>query len=253
MSIPAVRGEEAAAARLGALLAATFGAEWSPAKERELIAATGSNTDSLEEWLRADFFAQHCTMFQHRPFVWHIWDGRKDGFHAFVNYHKLAEGGGKGRKLLETLTYSYLGDWIGRQKAAIGQGVAGADDRLAAVIELQKELEKIIDGEPPYDIFVRWKPLHEQPIGWEPDINDGVRLNIRPFMSATLSRGRTGAGVLRAKPNVKWQKDRGKEPQRDSDDYPWFWNEDGFTGERHNDRYFTNAEKRAARERRGDR
>ena len=247
--IPAVRGEEPAADRVGALLTTAFGTEWSPAKERQLIAATGSKADSLDEWLRTDFFTQHCGLFHHRPFVWHVWDGRKDGFHALVNYHKLAEGGGKGRRLLETLTYSYLGDWSGRQKAAVDQGVAGADGRLAAAVELQNELAKIIEGELPYDIFVRWKPMHGQPIGWEPDINDGVRLNIRPFMSATLSRGRTGAGVLRAKPNIKWQKDRGKEPERDSDDYPWFWNGEKFTCERHNDRHFTNVEKRAARQR----
>lgn len=30
---------------------------------------------------------------ERRSFVWHIWDGRRrDGFHALVNYHKLAEG-----------------------------------------------------------------------------------------------------------------------------------------------------------------
>ena len=249
--IPAVRGEEPAADRLGALLAATFGSQWSPARERHLIVATGSNADSLDSWLRTDFFTQHCALFHHRPFVWHVWDGRKDGFHALINYHRVAEVGGKGRKLLETLTYSYLGDWIGRQKAAIGQGVAGADDRLAAAIELQKELERVLAGEPPYDIFVRWKPLHEQPIGWESDINDGVRLNIRPFMSATLSRGRAGAGVLRAKPNIKWQKDRGKESERDKEDYPWFWNGQTFTGERRNDCHFSNADKQAARQRRG--
>ena len=228
--IPAVRGEEPAADRLGALLAAAFGSEWSPARERQLIVTTGSNADSLDDWLRTDIFAQHCALFDHRPFVWHVWDGRKDGFHALVNYHKLAEGGGKGRKLLETLTYSYLGDWIGRQKAAVGEGAAGADARLAAAVELQNELAKIIEGEPPYDIFVRWKPMNEQPIGWEPDINDGVRLNIRPFVSATLSRGRTGAGVLRARPNIKWQNDGGKERERDKDDYPWFWNRENFTG-----------------------
>ncbi len=250
--IPAVRGEEPVADRLGALLATAFGAGWSPTKERQLIAASGSDAESLDGWLRRDFFAQHCALFHHRPFIWHLWDGRKDGFHALVNYHKLAEGHGKGRRLLETLIYSYLGDWISRQKTAVGQGAAGADDRLAASIQLQKELEKIIAGEPPYDTFARWKPLHEQPVGWEPDIDDGVRLNIRPFMSATLSRGRTGAGVLRAKPNIKWQKDRGKEPERDRDDFPWFWNGENFTGERHNGLHFTNAEKQAARQRRGD-
>ena len=63
------------------------------------------------------FFDEHCKLFHHRPFVWHIWDGRRrDGFHALVSYHKLAAGDGKGRQLLESLTYSYLGDWIARQR-----------------------------------------------------------------------------------------------------------------------------------------
>ena len=64
----------------------------------------------------------------------------------------------------------------------------------------------------PFDIFVRWKPVLEQPIGWEPDINDGVRLNIRPFMSEDIPGGKKGAGILRAKPGVHWRTDRGKEP-----------------------------------------
>ena len=56
----------------------------------------------LDDWLRNGFFEEHCKLFHDRPFMWHIWDGRKrDGFHALVNYHKLCEGGGKGRKLLE--------------------------------------------------------------------------------------------------------------------------------------------------------
>lgn len=42
--------------------------------------------------------------------------------------------------------------------------------------------------------------------------HDGVRINIRPFMSADLrTGGRAGAGVLRAKPKIAWNKDRGKE------------------------------------------
>ena len=92
--IPSVRGEVPAVERLSALLAAT-GIE--SGKAREL--AGGAD---LEDWFRSGFFAEHCKLFHDRPFVWHIWDGRKrDGFHALVNYHKLAEGNGKGRKLLE--------------------------------------------------------------------------------------------------------------------------------------------------------
>jgi hypothetical protein len=248
--LPPVRGESFASERLRALLAKTFGSGWTPTKERELIAQTGSSAESLDGWLRDDFFAQHYALFHHRPFVWHIWDGRKDGFHALVNYHKLAEGEGKGRRLLESLTYSYLGDWITRQKAAVQDGEAGADGRLAAAMELQGQLTKILEGESPYDLFVRWKPLHQQPIGWDPDINDGVRINIRPFMTATLSKGKAGAGILRAKPNIKWGEDRGNEPYRMKENFPWFWDRSTFTGDRLNDCHYSNAEKQVAREKR---
>lgn len=241
--IPSVRGEDPATDRL----------------LRLLHAAGVSHSENLETWLRDKFFQEHCELFHQRPFIWHIWDGKKDGFAALVNYHNLA--GSHGKKLLESLTYSYLGDWITRQEAAVRNNESGADDRLLAAKELQEKLEAIIHGEPPYDIFVRWKPLHEQPIGWTPDINDGVRMNIRPFMLAELSRGRKGAGVLRFPPKIKWTKDRGKEPERPREDYPWFWGwdekkddptdfagGDTFTGDRWNDLHYTNAFKQKARE-----
>ena len=134
-------------------------------------------------------------------------------------------------------------------------------------LDLQAQLEKILAGEPPCGLFVRWKPLYEQPIGWDPDINDGVRLNIRPFLSVELRKGgRKGAGILRWKPNIQWSKDRGKEPQslRPKEDFPWFWScpgdgsleertdfpgGDTFDGNRWNDLHYTSATKGAARER----
>ncbi len=165
-----------------------------------------------------------------------------------MNYHKLAESNGKGRRLLENLTHSYLNDWITRQKDGVKHGVEGAEERLAAALELKKRLEAILEGEPPFDIFVRWKPLSQQAIGWEPDINDGVRLNIRPFLASDLPNGKKGAGILRIKPNIKWEKDRGKEPQRPKAEYPWFWKGNEFTGDRVNDIHLTNEEKRKARD-----
>ena len=90
------------------------------------------------------------------------------------------------------------------------------------------------------NIFVRWKPLSEQPIGWNPDLNDGVRMNIRPFIEAR---------ILRKPPNIKWTKDRGNEPQRPQEEYPWFWPDGTFKGERVNDRHYTNAKRQAARKR----
>ena len=248
-----VSGESAAADRLRLLLAVAYGDDWSAATERQLLAAAAPNgrpAESIEEWLRDRFFEEHCRLFHQRPFVWHVWDGRRDGFHALVNYHRLAGPNRECRRTLEALTYRHLGDWLARQKADRDHGAEGADGRLAAAQDLQDQLVKIMAGEPPCDLFVRWKPLGEQPIAWEPDINDGVRINIRPFMSAELTRGgRAGAGILRAKPKITWNKDRGKEalkprkkwkpPWLDEDDqeidvdeerelrpreeYPWFW------------------------------
>ena len=245
--IPSVRGEEPAAEQLRKLLAAAYSKGWKPGTELELIRATGSTAGDFDEWLRSDFFKQNCDLFHQRPFVWHICDGRKrDGFHALVNYHKLAAGD-KGRKLLESVTHSYLGEWITRQKDGVKRGEEGAEERLAAALALKERLEAIIEGEPPYDIFVRWKPLENQAIGWEPDINDGVRMNIRPFLASDVPGGKKGAGILRAKPNIKWEKDRGKEPQRPKADFPWFWKGGEFTGDRVNDVHLTNEVKRKAR------
>jgi len=258
--LTALKGEPPAEQRLNALLADAFGTDWSAARLAGLLADVGFAGKSLDDWLRDGFFAQHCELFQQRPFVWHIWDGRRDGFHALVNYHRLAAPNGEGRRTLEKLIYSYLGDWIDRQHDEQRAGVEGADARLAHAEHLRAELIKILEGEPPYDIFVRWKALHEQPIGWDPDINDGVRLNIRPFMTARpLGAKAKGACILRATPKIKWDKDRGKEPNRDEADYPWFWCWDEasadfaggatFDGNRWNDLHYSRAVKQAARDR----
>ena len=258
--LTALKGAPPAEQRLNDRLADAYEADWSAAKLAGLLGEAGYASKSLDDWLRDGFFIQHCELFHQRPFIWHIWDGRRDGFHALVNYHQLAALNGEGRRTLEKLIYSYLGDWIDRQRADQTAGVEGADARLAHAEHLKAELIKILEGEPPYDIFVRWKPLHEQPIGWDPDINDGVRMNIRPFMAArTLNARGANACILRATPKIKWDKDRGKEPNRDKADYPWFWGWDeaaqdfsgakDFDGNRWNELHYSHAFKQAARDR----
>lgn len=238
--IPPVRGEAAASDRLLNLLAVSYGDDWSTNTLAELLKNANHAGKTLETWLREKFFTQHCKLFGHRPFIWHIWDGLPDGFAALVNYHKLDH------KLLETLIYTYLGDWISRQKQDIASGVDGAQEKLAAAATLKEKLELILAGEGypdqgyGYDIFIRWKPLEQQPLGWNPDLNDGVRLNIRPFMSIPDVK-KKGAGVLRDKPNIKWGKDRGK----DVESAPWYHL---FGGDRINDHHLSLDEKRAALE-----
>jgi hypothetical protein len=223
--LPAIGKQKAADERLRELLAVANGADWSPARQESLLAAVGYGGKTLYDWLRDGFFEQHCKLFQNRPFLWHIWDGRKDGFSTIVNYHNFHE------PRMRDVIYRDLAEWIKRQAKAVEKGESGADARLAAALELQKKLKLIHEGEKPYDIFVRWKSLDQQPIGWEPDLNDGVRLNIRPFIEAD---------ILRKKPNIKWNKDKGRDPES----APWFHL---FNGDRINDHHLSLEEKRKAR------
>src|SRR5262249_49178269 len=153
--LPALGGEDGAAKRLTDLLAAAYGAAWSPSKQQELLAAVGFAGKSLEDWLRDGFFEQHCKLFHNRPFLWHLSDRRKDGFSAIVNYHKLDH------KTLHNLTHHHVALWIKRQKEAVARGESGADGKLAAAELLQQKLKLILLGEyfpeqkVGYDIFVR--------------------------------------------------------------------------------------------------
>jgi len=230
--ISPAKGEGPAAERLRELLARAYGKDWNATRQEALLAQVDYAGASLEDWLRNGFFEQHCALFHHRPFIWHVWDGLKNGFSALVNYHKLTHA------KLEKLTYAYLGDWIRRQQAAVEAEEPGSDAKLQAAKELQSALKLILEGEPPHDIFVRWKPLSQQAIGWHPDLNDGVRMNIRPFATAD---------ILRKRVKVKWEKDRGKEPQRDKRDFPWFWQGSTFTGDRINDVLLTKEQKEKGR------
>lgn len=228
LGVPPVAGERSLADRLRSLLAAVHGSDWSDSLERRLVAEADQAIDkkaardgSLEAWLRDRAFRQHCALFGQRPFLWHISDGLKDGFSVFVHYHRFDQAN------LRKLTYTLLGDWLARAKAENNML------RYEKGRELQQKLEKILEGEKPYDIFVRWKSLAQQPLGWDPDLDDGVRQNIRPFIKA---------GVLTHDlSKILKDKDRGN----DVPSAPWYV---VFNGERRNDHHTTLAEKRAARE-----
>jgi len=223
--LSALNHEAPAAERVRALLREAFGNAYN---EERLLTQAGYPDWALAEYLRDKAFEDHCKLFHHRPFVWHISDGHRDGFSAFVNYHKLDAAG------LDRLIYSYLGDHIHRLETG-GASVADADTKLVHARRLKDKLEKIKEGEAPYDIFVRWKGLRELPIGWNPDLNDGVRMNIRPFMTAEVLKVNKPPKL-----NIKWEKDRGK----DVASAPWFG---VHGGDRINDHHTSLSEKRGAR------
>jgi hypothetical protein len=238
LCLPAVRGEAAAVDRLRAILSKAFGTDWTAARESKLLKDAGCDGLPLAQWLRDKFFEQHVARFQKRPFIWHVWDGHKDGFSALLNYHTLT------KAKLQTLIHTYLGDWITQQRRTVEAGSAQAGEatlKLAKAEALKTQLEAILEGEAPYDIFVRWKPLHQQPVGWDPDLNDGVRMNIRPFVEAGVLR------LPRNKLGIKWEADRGK----DVPSAPWYKLGSAYgepEGTRINDHHLSLAEKQAARD-----
>ena len=136
--LPSVRGEPAAHDRLLQLLIAAWETvrpgSWKPTVLDKLLAEADCAGKGLDTWLRDKFFEQHAKRFHHRPFVWQVWDGLKDGFAALVNYHQLDA------KNLDRLIHTYLGDWIRQQEAGMANGVDGAQLRWSAAQDLKRRL-----------------------------------------------------------------------------------------------------------------
>jgi len=60
--------------------------------------------------------------------------------------------------------------------------IAELDRRMIELEDFREKLERIQEGKDrEARIHVRWKSKEEQPKGWRPDINDGVKINIAPW------------------------------------------------------------------------
>jgi hypothetical protein len=183
-------GERALIDRLRAYLDERFGAERGPDMEAEVGRILGK---TLARWLERDFFARHVSQFRKRPIAWHI-RSEQGTFQAIVYYHKF------NRDRLHSLRAKYVQDMLeGLERrlavvlAAGGDSPAAAAERaeleeqIADVRQLDERLRELLEGERrEYRIWAPWKEPGEQPRGWDPDINDGVRVNIAPVQRAGL-------------------------------------------------------------------
>ena len=77
--LPSVAGEQPAAERVRAAVGGGVWGRVVAGAVDELLEAVGVGEEDLGGWLRDDFFKHHCKVFGNRPFVWHIWDGRRMG------------------------------------------------------------------------------------------------------------------------------------------------------------------------------
>ena len=155
--------------------------------------------ETLEEWLRDEFFEYHASLHQKRPIFWHLATSQGRGecsFGAIVHYHKFDH------DRLAKLRGTYLRDAIAhfRREAGLADQEGRTDDRLMwqARVEEAEQLDKRlqwvqegVSGHPaPGDCRIRtpWKSEDQQPKGWRPDLDDGVVVNIAPLQTAGVLR-----------------------------------------------------------------
>lgn len=144
----------------------------------------------LGEWIRRDFFRAHTKRFKNRPIAWHL-RSPEGAFEALVLYHRLS------RDTLAKLRVNYAGDRLARlradQQRMKDRGDAARVTALQLAIEdvedFRRTLEAIERGdELRHRIRCRWKGETEtgRPGPYAPDIDDGVKVNIRPFQESGL-------------------------------------------------------------------
>lgn len=179
--------EPTAEERVRMRLERDFGEEGAEQSLREFRRWVGRD---LGEWLRREFFKRHVRQFKQRPIAWHlISPGRT--FEAFVLYHRLS------RETLQRLRAQYAGSLIERLRAEQERARARGENGRVTEIQLQIEdveefrsrIEKIERGdELKYRIRCRWKGEEStgRPGPYAPDIDDGVKVNLRPFQEAGL-------------------------------------------------------------------
>ena len=155
----------------------------------------------LSEWLSNVFFEYHCSLYKNRPIFWHIASGQGTSpfaFGALMHYHRFD------KNRMAKLRGTYLRDAIEefRREAGLADKEGRTEDRMewqAKVEEMQvfdQKLQRIQEGyhEGPdggdrdYRILTPWKEPDERPKGWDPDIDDGVKVNIAPFEKAGVLR-----------------------------------------------------------------
>jgi hypothetical protein len=144
----------------------------------------------LDDWLKRDFFKSHIPRFKQRPIAWHLTSPAGE-FAALVLYHRLS------RQTLERLRAQYAGDRIKRLQAELARTESRDQpteaSRLRAAIEdveeFQARIEAIERGSSlAARIRCRWKDEEAdgRPGPYTPDIDDGVKVNIRPSQELGL-------------------------------------------------------------------
>ena len=158
-------------------------------------------TNSIREWLEDVFFDYHVALYKHRPIIWHISskpDRGEAAFAALIHYHKFD------KDRMAKLRSSYLREALNvfRREAGLATQAGHTSDRLEwqTRVEEAEALDQRLQwiqegqhegaegGDRDFRILTPWKSAEERPKGWDPDLDDGVKVNIEPLQQAGVLR-----------------------------------------------------------------
>ena len=158
-------------------------------------------TNGITDWLENVFFQFHCSLYKSRPIFWHIASSQGTSscaFGALVHYHRFD------KNRMAQLRGQYLRDAIEtfRREAALADKDGRTDARqdwqarLEEAQDLDRRLQRVQEGfhdgpeggNADYRILTPWKAPSERPDGWDPDLDDGVKVNIMPLQKAGALR-----------------------------------------------------------------
>ena len=156
---------------------------------------------SIGEWLENAYFEYHAAFYKKRPVIWHISSSQGSAPFAFgvlCHYRQFDA------NRMAKLRSSYLRDAIEtfRREAALAGRERRAEDhidlqaRLEEAQALDRKLQAVQEGhhdgpeggDRDYRILTPWKSAEKRPAGWDPDIDDGVKVNIAPLRKAGVLR-----------------------------------------------------------------
>ena len=146
--------------------------------------------DSISDWLTNIYFEYHVRLYKSRPIYWQLASSLQadPAFCAVVHYQRF------GTDTLRKLRGSYVRGCAERFERELGQ--ARQDSRADDAVDLQQKVEEVRTfdkklqalEEGGFPIHAPWKEAGRRPKGWDPDIDDGVKVNVLPFQIAGLLR-----------------------------------------------------------------
>jgi len=172
--------------RVRARLEATFGPTTAYDLEREAAEYIGRD---VEKQMHTYFFHHfHAGLYKKRPILWHLTSDKKY-FAVMLDYHRLD------RDTLPKVRSLYL--WPQMEEVRTRLAAARADENVSLTGDLEEELEDLKDFEERLETVIegqvkvklpKWAngPYRNGQAPYDPDLDDGVKVNLLPIQKARL-------------------------------------------------------------------